>query len=141
MITKTGYESKNNDDLDLIVGCSTIAGIISLFLFLIFAAIAIRTDNYLFLIADLVMAFLSATAVRVIFHKKDKLGRFHKRATVGIVIDGTIWVTMAVITGFSWTLITYTLYLLVSWPSTIVLIPSIIERKRREKAKETDTTV
>jgi hypothetical protein len=133
----TMYSETDDEDLKLILGIGVFVFFLNLFLVSIFAAVAIRHSHWEYIIADLL---LSTVVLRLLFwpwSRKDTKYQKHMRLIIPqIFVDAGIWIAMAVQTGFSWTLVTYTIYLMVNWPLAFVLLPAYYENKERQAKKE-----
>jgi hypothetical protein len=134
---KTMYSETDDDDLDLIIGIGIFVFFLNLFLLCVYAAVAIRHGHWEYIAADLLINTIVLRLVSWPWTRKDTKYQRHMRLVMPqILVDAVIWIVMAVNTGFSWTLVTYTMYLMVNWPLFIALYPAYYESKEREAKKE-----
>lgn len=136
----TMYSKTDDDDLQLILGIGIFGFFLNLFLLAIFIAVAIRQGHWQFVVADLVGSYLVIGVVKLRKWNESKHQRHMRQVIPQFLLDTVIWISMAVVTGFSWTLITYTMYLMVNWPMAIFFLPAYYETKIREKLKKDNET-
>lgn len=135
--TKTGWEDIDQDYLTAIMLIVFATAIASIFFLSVFITVAVRQGHWYFPVADFIYSFGIFGVCRLLYRNLDKLGRQRKRMIPTLTCDSILWIAIAIVTGFSWTLITYTIYAMLDW----IIIWShsvVVEFKRRNKKKNED---